>query len=423
MKRRNFISAAGIAAGSLILGRTGLSFPYMGDFKFTDIDEDELWKEIREHFLYSENLCYLNTAGNGALPDSVLNELSKAMKHDAMHPGPGTKGEKWEAVKKKCAKLLSNDIDNSEIALTGSTTEGCNIIINGLPLKKGDEVITSTHAHPAVIVPLLNRMKAEGIVIKTFEPDLLKAAGNIEKIKALINRRTKLIFVSHITFTTGQIFPIKEIGQLARHNNIWFAVDGAQAVGNIPIEIKDSNVDFYTFGGCKWLVGPKRTGVLYVRKEMLETCTPITVGGGSYDTYDISKGELMLLNSAQRYEYGTRNNALFYGLSDAIGFIHEIGLERIHHHNKKLAERFVDGLEKINGIEMLSPAEKDYRSSIIAFSIQGKDCMEVYFHLIRKKKIRVRPVFEDGLNFVRASFHMYNNEEDVDKLLYEIKNY
>lgn len=156
---------------------------------------------------------------------------------------------------------------------------------------------------------------------------------------------------------------------------------------------------------------------------MLETCTPITVGGGSYDTYDISKGELMLLNSAQRYEYGTRNNALFYGLSDAIGFIHEIGLERIHHHNKKLAERFVDGLEKINGIEMLSPAEKDYRSSIIAFSIQGKDCMEVYFHLIRKKKIRVRPVFEDGLNFVRASFHMYNNEEDVDKLLYEIKNY
>ncbi|MCD4681363.1 MAG: aminotransferase class V-fold PLP-dependent enzyme [Bacteroidales bacterium] len=262
MKRRNFLNSAGVAAGSLLLGRAGLSFPYQENFNFSDIDDDKLWEEVRGHFLYSKNLCYLNTAGNGALPDSVLNELSKAMKHDAMHPGPGTKGEKWEAVKKKCAKLISNDIDNSEIALTGSTTEGCNIIINGLPLKKGDEVITSTHAHPAVIVPLLNRMKRDGVVLRTFDPDLINASGNIEKIKALINRRTKLIFISHITFTTGQIFPIKEIGQLAKENDIWFAVDGAQAVGNIPIEIKDSNVDFYTFGGCKWLVGPKRTGVL-----------------------------------------------------------------------------------------------------------------------------------------------------------------
>ena len=132
---------------------------------------------------------------------------------------------------------------------------------------------------------------------------------------------------------------------------------------------------------------------------------------------------MFLHNSSERYEYGTINNALFYGLGDAIEFINEIGIQMINDHNSNLSERFVDGLAKINGIESQSPAENEYRTPIISFSINGMDCLDVYYYLIREKNIRVRPVFENGLNFIRASFHIYNNEDDVDKLLYEIKNY
>ncbi len=421
MKRRKFLSAASIATGGLFLS-SGLSFPYQHDFKTTDFDDEVLWQEVRKRFLLPDNLTYLNTAGNGALPQSVLSNVSKVMEYDAMHPGPGVKGEKWEKVKQKCAMLLSDNIDISEIALISSATEGCNIVINGLPLKKGDEVIVSTHEHPAVLVPLINRMNNDGIVLKIFKPDLSDTSNIIKDINALINKRTKLIFISHVAFATGTIFPVSEVGQIAADNNIWFAVDGAQAAGNIPINIENDNIDFYTYSGHKWLLGPKRTGVLYVKKDMLNICKAVNVGGGSYDNYDVTKGELVLHNSAERYEYGTINNALYYGLADAIDFLDQITLQKIWDHNKNLAESFFEGLKNIAGIIIKSPSEKNHRSSIISFEIPGLDCIDVYRHLILEKKIRVRPVFENGMNFIRASFHIYNNEEDVDKLLYEIKN-
>jgi len=419
MKRREFIGVAGLVSGSLLLGKRGLSFPYQDEPLI--FDEGIEWEKIRESFLLPENFCYLNTAGNGALPQSVMDAFSKAMKEDARYPGTGVKKEKWKAVKQLSANLLGDDIRTSEIALIGCATEGCNIVINGLPMTKGDEVIVSTHEHPAVVVPLINRLKRDGIVIKTFEPDLISGPGNIDRVAGLISKKTKLIFISHINFTTGQILPIKEIGQLAKENNIWFAVDGAQAAGNIPVRI-DENVDFYTFSGHKWLLGPKRTGALYIRKKMLKVCTPVTVGGGSYDSFDIEKEKLSFPKSAERYEYGTINGALYSGLGDSIDFMYKIGISNIWDHNRKLAEQFLAGLEKINGIILKSPFQKEYRSSIVSFEIDGKNCMDVYHHLIRKKKIRVRPVFENGLNFIRASFHLYNNEEDVERLLIELRN-
>ena len=425
MERRRFLSTTAIASAALLVSNRAFGFPdpkTLRNLISEDGGDKILWDEIRKYFLYPGSLCYLNTAGNGALPENILTKVCDAMRDDAINPGPGVKGERWDNVKKKCAGLLSEDFDVSEIALISSATEGINIIINGLPLKKNDEVIISSHEHPSLVVPLLNRMKKDGIVIKIFDPDLKDTYANIDKIKELINKRTKLIFISHVTYTTGQISPIKEIGLLAKENNIWFAVDGAQAPGNILADLNDSNVDFYAFSGHKWLLGPKRTGVLYVKKKMIETCKPVNVGGGSYENYDLSKQQLQLYDSAMRYEYGTRNNALFYGLEEAIGFIDEIGIKKIYDHNKMLAEQFVEGLRNMNSITLRSPEEKKYRTPIVSFSIEGKDCMDVYYYLITKKKIRVRPVFENGFNFIRASFHLYNNEEDVDRLLFELKD-
>lgn len=425
MERRDFINASGIAAAGMLFGKTVFGFPDSKSLqRLIELDSGDeiIWNEIRKFFLYPENLCYLNTAGNGALPEKIVKKLNEAFLDDASHPGPGVGAEKWARVRRKCSELIGNNIDLNEIALVSTATEGINIIINGLPLRKGDQVIISSHEHPAVVVPLLNRMKSDGIEIKVFEPDLKDTVSNVAKIEALISKKTRLIFVSHLTFATGQIFPIREIGKLAKENNIWFAVDGAQAVGNVFEDIEDCNVDFYTFSGYKWLLGPKRTGVFYINKKMLEICKAITVGGGSYEKYDLSEKELILNNSAERYEYGTRNYALFHGLAESIDFLNDIGLSRISKHNKTLAEKFVEGIGRIKGINIVSPEEKEYRSPLISFAIEGKESMDVYYYLITKKKIRVRPVFENGLNFVRASFHIYNNEEDVEKLLMELNN-
>ncbi|MDP8207069.1 MAG: aminotransferase class V-fold PLP-dependent enzyme [Candidatus Electryonea clarkiae] len=424
MQRRHFINAMGVLTGGVLLGKTPFSWADATNPSLplsTNIDDKTFWKTIREQFVFPHDYAYLNTGGIGTLPTMVMQRVDTETYEDQLSPSAGHDHDKWEEIKKKCAGVLSPECSKDEIALTSTATEGINIIINGLPLEKGDEVITSTHEHPALHIPLLNRMKRDRIVIRTFEPDLENGLGNVDRIEKLINKRTRLIFISHITTTTGQCFPLKEIGQLAREKGIWFAVDGAQAPGSMPIDIVANNIDFYVFSGHKWLLGPKRTGVLYVRNDLLDTLKPITVGAYSDDGYDIKKGELKFHPTAQRYEYATQNEALFLGLETGIDFINAIELKNVENHNRLLAEKFYNGLKEIKSVEIISPAEIKYRSCMITFKIKDLDYKEIATHM-GEKRIRVRVVPEAGLEGIRVSFHIYNNSLEVERLLEEIKS-
>jgi selenocysteine lyase/cysteine desulfurase len=214
--------------------------------------------------------------------------------------------------------------------------------------------------------------------------------------------------------------PIKEIGELAKSQGIWYALDGAQAVAHLPVNLQGTGVDFYALSGHKWMLGPRRTGILYVRGKWLETLKPTIVGAYSNLDYDMEKRRLELHPTAQRYEYGTQNEALFYGLEAAVDFITAIGIDAIREHNKKLSEMFYYGLKKIAGVAILSPQEESYRSSIITFRIKDKDNRKIC-RLLEQKGLRVRSVTEANLDAVRASFHIYNNEAEKERLLSEIK--
>jgi len=422
MERRHVIKTLGTLTGAILLGKPGMALsgsPFRETLR-TAADEQMFWKIVREQFIFPRDYAYLNTGGIGAVPIVVLNKVKFSMDQLEVYPRPGHDHEKWLEVKKKCAGLLSPDCKKEELALTGTATEGINIVINGLPLRKGDEVITSTHEHPAVHIPLLNRMQRDGIVIRSYEPDLKNGLGNVDRIYRLINNKTRLIFISHITCTTGQCFPVKEIGRLARDKSIWFAVDGAQAVGTMPMDVKDYGVDFYAFSGHKWILGPKRTGVLYVRNELLDTLNATTVGAYSDDGYDINKAILKLHPTAQRYEYATQNETLFHGLGTAVDFINTIGLQTIQEHNETLAEQFYAGLKESPDIQILSPEEKKYRTSMITFKIKGQNYRDVASHL-SEKRIRVRVVSEANLEGIRVSFHVYNETNEVERILEEIK--
>ena len=141
----------------------------------------------------------------------VLNSFWEWTRTEERAPSAGHDEKIWWDVKERLARLLGPSCRKEDLALISCATEGLNAIINGLPLKKGDEVITSTHEHVAVNVGLLNRMQRDGIVIRLFEPDLVRAQGNVERISGLVSPRTRLILVSHVTCTTGQRFPAPEI--------------------------------------------------------------------------------------------------------------------------------------------------------------------------------------------------------------------
>ena len=417
MKRKDFLRWNAALLGGLALPGKARAVPAPDLATLAAAgDEEALWEVVRDQFLLDPGWTYLNFGGLGACPLPVLNSLVEWNQVEERAPSAGHDEAQWNKVKEKLAALLGTACRKDDLALIGSATEGVNMIVNGLPLKKGDEVITSTHEHVAVNSALLNRMQKDGIVIRTFEPDLARGLGNVDRIAQLMTARTRLIFISHVTCTTGQRFPEKEIAALARENKAWFALDGAQAPVNVPLDIVDCGVDFYTCSTHKWVMAPKRTGFLYVRQGLLDILRPQTVGAGSSARQDIWVKEFVLHPTAQRYEYGTQNDALFYALGKAIDFVQAVGPARIFARGRAMAESFYAGLMTIPGVELLSPEEETYRSCMIGFRMKAHPHTAVSDHLA-KDRIRVRAVSEGRLNSLRVSFFLNNRPEDVTKIL------
>jgi selenocysteine lyase/cysteine desulfurase len=417
MNRKEFLRSMAAVVGSLAVPRAAGAADFRAALQGASAAGDAaFWKLIRDEFVLDAAWSYLNFGGLGACPMPVLNSLWEWTRAEERAPSAGHDETSWWSVKERLARLLGPACRKEDLALIGCATEGINAIINGLPLKKGDEVITSTHEHVAVNVGLLNRMQRDGIVIRLFEPDLVRAQGNVERIAALVTPRTKLILVSHVTCTTGQLFPAPQIARLARDKGIWFALDGAQAPVCVPFDIVECGADFYTSSTHKWMMGPKRTGFLYVRQGMLDTLRPVTAGAYSSERNDILKADLALQPTAQRYEYGTQNDALFFALGAAIDFVQTIGLPRIWEHNRALAERFCRELKAIGSVEILSPQEDAYRTAMISFRMKDRTYSQINERLAQAK-IRVRPVTEGGLNCIRVSFHVCNHDGEVDRIL------
>jgi selenocysteine lyase/cysteine desulfurase len=393
---------------------------FAGQAATAGADDGALWRLIRSQFILDPNWIYLNFGGLGSSPAPVLNALVEFTQAEERAPSAGHDETPWQDVKTKLARLLGPTCRREDVGLIGGATEGVNVIVNGLALKRGDEVITSTHEHVAVHSALLYRMQRDGIVIRLFEPDIVRAMGNVDRIARLITPRTRLVMFSHVTCTTGQLFPVKEIAALAHAKNIWFALDGAQAPVCAPFDIAGTGVDFYTCSTHKWVMGPKRTGFIYVRPGMVETLRPLTVGGGSSTRYDAAKGEFVLKDTAERFESGTQNDALFYALGAALDFVETIGVDRIAGHCRPMAERFYHGIGEIPGVERLSPEEEAYRTLMIGFRMKTHPHTAVMEQLA-KDRIKARPVGEGGLNSIRVSFYLNNRDEDVTAALESLK--
>jgi selenocysteine lyase/cysteine desulfurase len=418
MKRRTFLQGVGAISGGLLAGRTPAesaqaqavtpALPAKGSPGY--------WPAVRAQFTLPAGFAYLNTAGLASSPLPVTSVVKAWMDREEANPAPGHSEADWARIRAACASLLGPSCHGDEIALLSTATEAINAALNAIPLAAGDEVITSTHEHPALVIPLLHKMKTHGVVIRTFEPDLDAAQGNIDRIAALVTPRTRLIFISHVTCTTGQVMPVAAIGQLAASRGITFALDGAQSWVHFPFDVASSGAHYFAASGHKWLLGPKRTGILWVRRDRIAESTPTVVGAYSESSSSLADRSLVLRPTAQRFEYGTQNDALIYGIEAAAQLIQEIGLEAVWAHNQGLAEQLVAGLVWIPGLRMLSPRNARDRSAIITFAINGRDNRQVTAELVRRR-LRVRSVTEAGLDAVRASFHVCNDGDEVERLV------
>lgn len=419
--RRHFIrQVTGGMIGSWVL----LSVPETSEARYIIArdkaikpDDENFWRVVREQFPLSKERIYLNNGTMGPSPYVVLENMRRVMEDIDISGEYGG----WEVARPRIAKFIN--AEESEVSLTHNVTEGINIVAWGLPLRKGDEVIITTHEHVGNALPWLNRARYDGIVIKTFKP-MPTADENLNSIDRLITKKTRVIAISHITCTIGQIFPVKEIAKLGHEKGLWVYYDGAHGPGMTVLDMKDMDCDFYATCCHKWMCGPKGTGFLYVRKELLDVLQARWVGGGSDTGWDLTvnppefKG---YVPTAHRYDYATQNAALYKGVGAAIDFLYNIGVENISRRGLSLAKYLQDELLKLGeNVEMLTPTEGRSRGCIVGFRLKNM-AYDKFGEHATNKDFRIRLVGEGKLNSIRVSTHLYNNFDEVNKFVEIVK--
>jgi selenocysteine lyase/cysteine desulfurase len=419
MDRKSFLQllpflAGGAAVLDILSQRKAISALMNKPWPTVDPNSEEFWRFVREQFPLSHERAYLNTGGLGPSPYVVIDAVKAKMDELEKSSETGRDDEIWRDIKNSAAKLLG--CEPEELAFTRNTTEGVNIVANGLPLRRGDEIITTTQEHVGNALPWLALHKRAGVSIKLFEPSTASSQENLDRISALISKRTRLISVPHVVTTTGLILPVEDIAAMARAKRLWFFVDGAQSAGMFPFNVHDMGCDAYATSGHKWLMGPKETGLLFVRKDMLDTVDAKFVGAFSDAGFDFLRGTFAFNPSAQRYEYGTVNVPLRVGLGAAIGFIQKIGIDNIWKRDEALSATLYAGLREIAGVHVLSPDDQRMRSAMITLMHERVPHLELQEHL-DTYKLRTRSVTEGGLAALRISTHIYNQPEEIDRVL------
>ncbi len=415
LDRKDFLRCVGAGAlGALALPSRGsvtvASEPPLP--AFSSGTAEGYWSAVRARFPLDPGLAYFNTGGLGPASSPVLELFTRTMMAHQRISDTGFEG--FAPARATAARFLG--VSPQEIAFSRNTTEGNSIVAAGLRLGPGDEVILDSHAHPGGSFPWYNQAKARGVVVKLFEPDPATAAGNVERIRALVTPRTRVIQVSHVTAPTGIVMPAADIGALARAHGAWFHVDGAQSAGMIRFSVRDLGCDSFATSGHKWLGGPHETGIFFVRKERLDEVSPPEVGAHS-GRLPVLPGVLHYSPTALRYEYGTRNAASVVALAAALRWQEEIGRDRIEERGRELSSRVRAGLRAIPDIEFLTPEAPGLSGSMLTFRTPRMPFATLFGRLEKGYRIRCRPVSEQNLNAVRVSTHFFNSPAECDRLV------
>ena len=389
--------------------------------------------KIRSYFpvlhqkVYDKQLIYFDSAASAQKPIQVLMAEEKLHNdfygniHRAAHFMADKATEQFEDVRSKIKDVINAE-SREEIIFTKGTTESVNLVAFSFCerfLNEGDEIIVSEMEHHSNIVPWQMAAKRKGAKVMKL-PFSDSGELQLNKLPELINEKTKLIAVAHVSNVLGTINPISEITKIARENNIAVFVDGAQAVQHLRIDVQQLDCDFYAFSAHK-MYGPNGVGVLYGKKSWLEQMPPYQ--GGGEMIAEVSFEGTTFNDLPYKFEAGTPNITSVIAFGAAIDFINETGLQNIAEWERSLLEYATSKLKEIPGIKIYGEAPE--KSGVISFNIDGIHSYDLGM-LLDKMGIAVRTghlcadtvMQHFGIQgCVRISFGMYNTKDEVDVFL------
>jgi selenocysteine lyase/cysteine desulfurase len=370
-------------------------------------DDESYWAEIQRAFDADRTMINLNNGGCSPTPSHVLEAMIRDLRFSNELPVE----HMWRVLEPRIESVrrdLANEFgcDTEEMAITRNASEANEIMIMGLDLKRGDEVVVTNQNYPRMLTAWDQRARREGIVVRQVSFKVPPPSDDylVDQFKSAVTPKTKVIEVTHITNLTGQIMPVRKLVDFARSRGIEVFVDGAHAFAHFPFKRDDLDCDYYGTSLHKWLLAPVGTGFLYVRKEKQKNLWPLMAADVKQDN-DIRKYE----------EIGTHPAANHNAISAALAFHRGIGAERKIARLRYLRDRWAKRVVSENSrITTLTPLDNKQSGAIALFQVDGIDNIKLGQWLFNQHRIVNTPIVHAEFKGIRITPNVYTTLDEID---------
>jgi len=411
MERRRFLKSFSVRLGALPFlpelaeGLSERLHHLAADLASAGTQED-LWRRVRAEFQMNPGLTHLNCGTLGATPRLVIDAVAGAMREMEGNPAVkmfGWGGDQMEEVRARAAGFIGAELE--EVAFIRNTTEGMNAVATGLHLEAGDQVVTTNHEHGGGMTcwQYLRRQRGIEVVYIRMPREVRSKQQIVDLVREQLTSRTKVCSLSHIETITGVQMPLADIAAITRPLGIILVCDGAQAPGMLDVDVKALGVDTYAFSGHKWMLGPKGSGLLYIRREVQDRVQPAFL----FDGYRAVAGIL--------------------GQRVTMDFHDAIGRDRVEARCRQLSAYLREQLNELSGLHALTPPDLHLSGALQTFALDRGDSGDIRNRLNQEYQILVKGAQgtyaycqEEGLprenyNAIRFSTHIFNDEAEIDR--------
>lgn len=388
----------------------------------------ELWQWVRTQPVLDAQVAYLDSASVAPTWRASMAAEYRARESQSLSVIDAAGNDRWIAETNRLATRFASfcGCDADDIVFTHGAGEALSTVANGLDLMAGDEVITTSQEHPAALSPWLFLARRRGIVVKQIElPTPLTGPEQVLGLFAgAVTPRTRVFAFSHVQYGDGALLPVRELCQFARQRNIQTAVDGAQAFGMLDLNLRDLECDFYGISFHKWLGGCQGSGLLYVRREMLDRLWPSQPRGidASPPVFVPAPTPAQSGIPAALHKFGNIVPYLWPALRGgeaALDLQAQLNRSRIEARVRELAIYARLRLQQIRKIELMTPGRPGLWAGILTLRVPGRSATELADTLVRVHRVYVRrldwPKTDEGA--LRVSMHIFNSHDDVERLL------
>ena len=398
------------------LAAMGLSAPLLAGCASTGETSERRRGAVEGDYDLDPSITYLNHASIGTVPRTVTRSRARNLEACESNPWLHVWGGYWDevltAVRERAAAFLGCGDD--ELAFVRNTTEAFNMLAAGLPLGPGDEVLFSSLNHSGASECFRERASERGYRVRTFDfpaaelPEIDEDAV-VEAYVVSIRDRTRLLVMPHIDNIYGIRHPLARIARLARERGVeWIAVDGAQSVGMIPVDVPGTGVDFYATSGHKWTQSPKGIGLLYLNRAHVDRVRPLFVTWGQKSWRGTARG---------LEDFGTRDPSLQIALGEAIAFQQAIDPNVRETHYRELRDHLYARVDASPKLRWRSPRAFEAGGSLVAIEVAGVRSQDVFRKLWERDRIVFRAMRSHDLETIRISPNLGSSRADLDRLI------